>query len=116
MTRPPIIREIDGADEAGMIEALHDDTLSDEPDIACAARCLKAIMPLFMRWLESEMVERVTPPQVLLSAATTVAASLVGTTAQNIVPPTMFPLTLLRAANVMSEHMQRTAEAVRGQK
>jgi hypothetical protein len=78
MTKPEIFTgKLDDAHEY-----LHDVSMDGDAAQACAARCLKEILPRFSEWLVAE-INRGTSPKIAAEAMNGVVLSLVGTVIQN---------------------------------
>lgn len=65
--------------ETSVIDAIHDATMSKHPSMAAAARFLKEVMPVMLRWYESE-ADRDTSPKDMCSAMSDVTHSLLVST------------------------------------
>ena len=92
-------------DEADLISKLHDDTINQEHSTnKCAARCLKMIMPVYIRWIDDEF-NRGTDYQDLIQAQSAIVMSIMGTMISNVAPPENFNKVLAIVANYLGIHL-----------
>lgn len=70
-------------DEAAMLDALREQSLSKDKAVACAARLMRETIPGLQRWVEAE-IARGTESGIIASAACDLAASAMTSVAASL--------------------------------
>jgi hypothetical protein len=103
---------LDFEDEASLIEKLHSDTLTQaHPVNRCAARGLKVMLPVYIRWMREEL-DRGTDPGTIMHAQSGIFMSLIGTAISQQAKPEYFNEAMVWFINMFARHME---QVIRGE-
>ena len=98
-------------DEAAVLDALREQSLSKDKAVACAARLFRETVPGLQRWIEAE-IARGTDPAIMASAACDLACSAMTSTAATL-SDGYGPKTAVRAMMMADQFLSGYARSVK---